>query len=227
MHTQLPPRCSGAGRASQIHRRRRAQQHLRHAILRRVLRPGVAPHANPLLAAPDPEPPMLLPQHAPFASSSTNRIARSAGAFTKNDPSCSTGAVPIATACPAASCVSSRTVAGAPLSAPSREMPRIQRQQVRVIPVMQPRRMPLRPVMRATTTGSTMISPARASTVCSRRGARLPHLQRKFAVADSRALTSHAPEAVSAIAPAYSPRGAAIRSSCASGEVNRASDPHA
>src|SRR5271166_4809062 len=56
-------RCYCLCRARQINRRRRAQQYVRHAILRCALRSRVAAHADALLAPPYPEPSALLPQH--------------------------------------------------------------------------------------------------------------------------------------------------------------------
>src|SRR6516165_7323998 len=63
---------------SQIDRRRRAQQHLRHVVLRRTLRPRVTPNAIALLAFANPEPAMLLPQTRAFRiqQNETNRAIR-------------------------------------------------------------------------------------------------------------------------------------------------------
>ena len=78
-----------------IDRRSRAHQHRRHAILRRALRSRVAANANALLAAPDPEPSMLLPNHRALRIQQRKPDRFVSGVFTKKEPSLSTGAVPV------------------------------------------------------------------------------------------------------------------------------------
>src|SRR5271157_6158673 len=62
--------------AGKIDGRSRAQQHGRHTILRRALRSRVAAHAVALLAAPNPEPSVLLTQNSAFfvEQSEANRL---------------------------------------------------------------------------------------------------------------------------------------------------------
>ena len=161
---------------------------------------------------------------APFASSSTNRIARSAGAFTKNDPSASTGAAPIATACPSASWVSSRTVQARP-SARHREKcahpgPANSHNPSHVEPKDGASAARAQPRLRARSGflqggSAESASPLR---LVSRASGQISHsLNRAYSPATrpKRSPQSHLHN---------SPRGAATRSSCASGEVNRASD---
>ncbi len=129
-------------------------------------------------------------------------MAWSAGAFTKNDPSASTGAVPIATALTGCVLRLQPDRAGVALQRAVARNARIQRQQVCVVPVVQCGRMSPGPLARR------KHAPARpgcrrlrASTVSSD-GSSLAStaFSANFAAAESRALTSHAPEAVSAIA---------------------------
>src|ERR1035437_9403343 len=69
-------RCFCLRRAGQIDRRSGAQQHGRHAILRRALRSHMAAHADALFAAADPEPSVFLPHHRALAiqQRKTNRL---------------------------------------------------------------------------------------------------------------------------------------------------------
>ena len=112
----------------------------------RTVRAGVTANAVTLFAAANPEPAVFLARTTdPNASSSANRIARSAGVRTKKEPSRSTGAVPITTAWPSASIVSSRTCAGAVFKIAFARIAARRAPSCRIAPVVQPRGMPLGP----------------------------------------------------------------------------------
>ncbi len=107
-----------------------------------------APCGNPRkCAAPRREP---RTSHAPAATprlshpTAQTELAVSPGTFTKNEPSCSTGAVPIATALPVGVLHLNAHRCGRSFHCPVARKARIQRQQICIVPWVQPRRMPIR-----------------------------------------------------------------------------------